>query len=625
MTVRETPLPKFRDIEIRRQDRLGPRSPRSLPRLLAKALVLVYGADRRRTVVMVLLSVLTALLGAAQVLAAKFVLDALLLLDRNGGSTTEVLVPLLAMVGASVAAATVTAVQTQQQRYLAEAVQQSATQHLVRACADVPLLRFEDPKFFDQLQRVQTSALSRPFAVAMGVTNVVSGAAGVVAITIVLIGLAPILVPVLLIGGIPALLVSRYASRTEFVFSVDQSARQRLRLYLQMLLINRETAKEIRAFGSAELLTHRWRSTSLEYLAALRQQVRRRSWLAASSSLLSGVTGLVAAFLLVMLLVNGRLDLASAGAALAAVRLLGSRVGSVTSGIGGLFESAIFLADLDDFIALEPASRRADVRHPEVSAPAEIRVQDVHFRYPLSARDTIDGVDLVVRQGEIVALVGENGSGKTTLAKLLATLYAPTSGLITWDGVDVQLLSPDARRDAIAVVFQDFIKYALPAVDNIGLGRPDCADDLDGVISAARHSGAHDFLSALPDGYSTYLGGTYSGQDLSLGQWQRVALARAFFRNAPFVILDEPTASLDPRAEHELFARVGELLAGRTVLLISHRFSSVRHADRIYVMDAGRIVEQGSHEDLMAAAGRYAELFTLQAAAYLETQPGTSV
>jgi ATP-binding cassette subfamily B protein len=211
-----------------------------------------------------------------------------------------------------------------------------------------------------------------------------------------------------------------------------------------------------------------------------------------------------------------------------------------------------------------------------------------------------------IEPGEVVALVGENGSGKTTLAKLLAGLYAPQAGEVRWNGAG-----------ATAVAFQDYVRWMLPAHDNIALGRHERFGDRDGVRAAARRSGAHADLDPLPDGYATILGPAFiGGTDLSGGQWQRVALARLFFRDAPFVILDEPTAALDAKAEHALFASIRELLAGRSVLLISHRFSSVREADRIYVLRDGEVVETGGHDALVAAGGLYAEMFGLQAAAY---------
>jgi ATP-binding cassette subfamily B protein len=228
-------------------------------------------------------------------------------------------------------------------------------------------------------------------------------------------------------------------------------------------------------------------------------------------------------------------------------------------------------------------------------------------------------VSLQIRAGEIVALVGENGSGKTTLAKLLARLYLPDAGRITWDGADLAGMDAVQVHRRIALIFQDFAHYDLTARENIGLGALEHLDDIEVVRAAAIHAGANRYLETLPAGYETILSPEYdSGRDLSVGQWQRVALARAFIRDAPLIILDEPTAALDPRAEHDLYTRIRSLYKGHTVLLISHRYNTVRDADHIYVLDHGRIIEHGNHDQLMNAAGVYAELFTLQAAAYTD-------
>jgi ATP-binding cassette subfamily B protein len=314
---------------------------------------------------------------------------------------------------------------------------------------------------------------------------------------------------------------------------------------------------------------------------------------------------------------RGAMSLADAGATFVAVALLSQRLTTLADHALRLHESTLFIEDLVTFV--DPQRERLD-RLPEADPPppfARVELKGVRFRYPHAARDALAGIDLEISQGEVVALVGENGSGKTTLAKVIAGLYRPTSGAVYWDGTMLTDATAAASRERVAVAMQDFVRYRFTAGENIAMGRPEQGGDSARICEAARLARIDEIIESLPDAYDTQLGTQFlGGRELSGGQWQRLALARAFFRQAPLVILDEPTSSLDPRAERILFDDIRTLCAGRTVVLISHRFANVRSANRIHVMADGKILESGSHDELMALGGRYAELFTLQASTY---------
>lgn len=589
---------------------------RRLPRLAAHGVRVVWAAGRHQFVAVVALQAVAGVGVAGQLLlAGELVGDLSAAQDSTSMSGLIGLVAALVVVTLVVAA--LQTVSRLQDDILAELVDQHVKRRILDVTCAVELNEFDNPAFHDRVQRATMGAAVGPWQLVQGVNTVAGAVLGIVGIGGALLVLEPILVPVVLVAAVPLWIAGVRQGQAYWDFIGAITPAERERAYLHGLLTARNSAAEVRAFGLADFLRGRWAERSAERLAGLRRVASAQL----RAALLGGsaIAALLGAALvgLIALVASGRTTLAETAAVAGGLLLLAQRLRAASVGTDLLLHAAPFVGDLRDFLSLEPRLRARPAVSPPLTTIDWLAVDHVSFTYPQADRPAIDDLSLEIEAGQVVALVGANGSGKTTLAKLLCGLYLPQHGRITLDGVDISTMDASALRRRVAVLFQDFLRYTLTGAANVAVGDVTRADDRPGIVAAAQLAGAHDFLSALPSGYDTLLGPEFEGgQDLSLGQWQRVALARAFFRNADFLVLDEPTAALDARAEAELFDTVRRLYAGRTVLLISHRFSSVRSADRIFVLDRGRIVERGDHDGLMAHGGLYAELFTLQSASY---------
>jgi ATP-binding cassette subfamily B protein len=595
---------------------------RELPTLLREAVQLVWRAAPHEATIVVSVNAATGILTAVQLGLTQRLLQAVLHV-QDGRDVSTVIPELVAFVVVLTVIGILTLFQTEKKRVLSELVTQYSQVLVATAAADADLVEFERPSFHDRLQRTMANATLRPVEVTYALMGMVTAIFTVVGVIIALAIVQPILLALALVAFGPVWLVARRLSRISFAFDVEETEADRRRHYLLALLSMKSPAKELRAYELGGHFTEYHGRLWDERIARLRRYTSRRIKLGIVGQLINGVLFGSVVALLVWLLSTGRTSLSGAAVAAAAILVLGQRMSSLIGSAGQLYESALFLGDVNDFLFELTARRRTSAGDVPAAKLAELRLDDVFFRYPSGNHDALAGVSMTVRPGEVVALVGVNGSGKTTLAKVLGQLYEPDRGAVYWNEVDVATLDLSSRRDQIAVIFQDFEQYLFSAAENIGFGRSERAGDRPAVEEAARRAGADTFLEALTGRYDSLLGPEFiGGSDLSIGQWQRIAIARAFFRDANLVILDEPSSALDAEAEAALFARLRELCTGRAVVVVSHRFSTVTSADRIYVLDAGKVVEDGTHSELLAKNGTYARMFRVQAAQYLDGERG---
>jgi ATP-binding cassette subfamily B protein len=505
---------------------------------------------------------------------------------------------------------------------VSEAQGQAVTDHmhdvLHAKSTEVDLEYYENPQYYDTLHRAQREAPYRPTRILSGLVRVAQSGISLLAMVGLLFSFHWGIAAVLLAAAIPGLLVRlKYAGRT-YRWQRRQTPAERRSWYFDSMLTGDRHAKEIRLFGLGPLFMRRFRD--------LRQQLRReRLEIATKRSLAELVTqasATLAVFgsyaFIAYRTVQGSITLGDLVMYYQAFQRGQTFLREILTGLAGLYEDNLFLSSLYEFLDLK--RKIVEPLHPKpVPRPMQTGIvfDHVSFQYPTGTRKVLEDITLTIQPGEVVALVGENGSGKTTLVKLLCRLYDPTDGIITLDGIDLRQFETAAVRREIGIIFQDYAHYNLTAWENVWFGNVDLPPDREQIAAAARHAGADEVITGLPHGYETVLGKRFEdGEELSIGEWQKVALARAFLRQTQIIVLDEPTSAMDAKAEYEVFRRFRQLAEGRTAILISHRFSTVRMADRIYVLGDGRIIESGPHDELIRHGGTYACLFEKQAQYY---------
>ena len=625
----------------------GTRSPRAAPgaapgwrervaalRYVPALVKMVWSTHRGYTAAMIVLRFVRALMPIAMLWVGKLIID-VVVASLSGPPDYRRLWELVAIeIGLVIVGEVLARASSLYESLLGDLFSNVVSVRLMRHAATLDLAQFEDPEFYDHLERARRQTVGR-IGLLTGLLGMAQDALTLITLAVALVAYIPWLMVLLVLAVLPSFLGETHFAALGYSLLFRRTPERRMLDYLRYIGASDDTAKEVQMFGLAPWLADRYKTLADRFYDENKDLSVRRAVVGTALSIL-GTAGYYGAYAIILMrTVQGDISIGSLTFLAGSFARSRDLIQRLLMSASGIHEQALYLRDLFIFFEMKPTIVSRPGARP---VPRPLRsgfvFEDVGFQYPGSERWAVRHVNFELRAGERIALVGENGAGKTTLTKLLARLYDPTEGRITLDGVDLRDYDLASLRQTIGVIFQDFVRFDMRFDENIGVGEIATAQaylDASGngtaaavlpevpsaLRTAAEQSLATSLLPRLPGGYRQMLGRRFEeGVDLSGGEWQKIALGRAYMRDAQVLILDEPTAALDARAEYEVFLRFSELMAGRTAVLISHRFSTVRMADRIVVLTGGQVVEEGTHDELVGRGGLYGELFAMQAAGY---------